>query len=222
MRAVLRAARKNLTRFRLDARGNPVSEEGFGLMEVLIVLMITGAMATVMMSMLSQFRPLREKGDQVVSIDTLQSALRHVVHSLESAELMVLPAEDEKDRGFYLDGKSADVRFLAVVRRGALTSGLSDVRFFVDRAGGASRLVRQIRDRRTSGNPVVQEVTIAENIQSFRLTYASAGNPAKSPDAWPAQWRAKGRLPDAIGVRLVQSGGREPITLSAIAVPFAR
>ena len=222
MRAVLRAARNRLMPYRRTIRGDSTSEEGFGLLEVLIVLMIMAAMGTVMMSMLSQFRPLREKGEQVASIDALQAALRHVVHSLEGAELMVLPTEDEKERGFYLDGKSADIRFIAIVRRGALTSGLSDVRFFVDRTGDKPRLVRQIRDRRQSGNPIIQEVTIADDIQSFRLTYSSGGTPEMPADSWPGQWRTKGSLPQAIGVRLVQSGAKEPITLNAIAVPFAR
>jgi type II secretory pathway pseudopilin PulG len=190
---------------------------GFGLLEVLVVLFIVAGMASAMLPMLSQFRPLREKGDELARIDALQSAMRHVVRTLEAAEPMVVPSVTDKAENVYMDGKPSSVRFIAVTRRGALTAGLFDVRIAVDSSSGTPKLVQQIRNRQSSADGPVQQITLADNITAFSLRYFSGGNPIGSPTGWPGIWESGGVLPQAVLIEVSQSEDGRKISLSSIA-----
>ncbi|TCD16666.1 hypothetical protein [Oricola cellulosilytica] len=196
-------------------------QAGFGLLEVLIVLMITGAMGLVMMSMLSQIRPLSEKQVQVENIQSLQAVVRHVARTIESAEMLVLAPQGEKAGGLYLDGEADSIRFAAVARRGVRTTGLAEIQFTVDRSGRKPRLVQLVKDKRERGD--VQKIILADGIRSVKFGYAEGSATRSDPENWQNVWSTNAKLPSAIAVSVVQErNGSEPIALRAVAVPLAR
>jgi type II secretory pathway pseudopilin PulG len=195
-----------------------VGEAGFGLTEMLVVLFITSAMGLVMLPMLSQLRPIRDRQEQVETLQAMEATVRHMARVVEAAELIVLPPEasEEAEAGTrYLEGKADEIRFNAVVRRGARTIGLAEVRFFVDRSGATPRLVQEMRNRRRRG---VQRVTLADNVSSFRLGYSGGGGGAGDPAGWSREWDSEGKLPGTVGITVAREAPNgETISLNAVA-----
>lgn len=185
-------------------------DDGFGLLEMLVVLLITGSMGVILVSMAGQFRPLRERQQAIEQTAALEAVLRHVTASVESAELLPVPLNKNEPQNIIMLGTRNTVYFNAVMRRGALdrTLSLATIRVQREKTGGFA-LVETLRDFGGRGTP--QTIVLAKDIAKFKLSYDGQ-----------SRWKSADGLPKLIEIEIAQRIDGSIISAQAVAVPRAR
>ena len=122
--------------------------------------------------------------------------------------------DNEPETNFVFDGLSEELRFAAVTRQGFHSLALRDIRIFIDRSSGKTRLLQTLTPRRlVNGAPVTPgpPTLILQDIDAVNFEYGGDGG------GFSSQWKKDGQLPATVKVTLFRTIGGKEISASAIA-----
>ena len=194
-------------------------DAGFTLVEVLVALAVIGLMSGLMLAMMGQFRHLASADQKLTDEAALKKTAVHIAGLLERAER--LPLEIRPDAPlFFLQAGESSVRFLAVARSGALTSGLFEIEIGMEEQRGTKRLVQTISPRRAA-KYAEGKVTFELLARADRLTLSflqKSGAAGRAP-VWSADWQTAGQLPAAVRVS-IQAKDRSGSLTAASAIAY--
>jgi prepilin-type N-terminal cleavage/methylation domain-containing protein len=198
------------------------SDEGFTIVEVLIVLSVIGLMSGLMLAMMSQFRHLTEVDYRLTTHAALTKTVNHIAGLLERAEK--LPLEIKPDAPlFFLKAGENSVRFLAVARSGALTSGFFEISISLEERNGIKRLIETISLRRM---PQIAAETstfgLFEPVERLRFSYLQKAEARGEVPVWRTDWQIAGQLPAAVRVTLDAKDRSGNLTRAAAIAYLAR
>lgn len=198
---------------------HPDGEEGFSLVEVLVVLALVSALAASLALASSQFGQLLRADRQTEARLALRQTVRHITQLLEQVEdiPILTPSDREPVRNGML-GKRNEARFVAVARRGALLQGLRDITFRVEGGGGRGVLVQLMAPRRLEPPPPqnFERIELGNTIEELTFAYFGLQGESRTP-RWYDEWMNIEALPIAISVRLKVRQGDAVVTVSDVA-----
>ena len=178
------------------AEGN---EDGFSLIEVIVVLAIVSLMASFVFVLISQFHAISAKTDMIVDQAALQKTANYIAKLLESAEPVPINAEVEPKLSF-IDGKVHVVAFKAVVSRGVSHLGFAKITLKSDSAG-ITEFVAPV----TAGSTDTQNSSYEISPPGIEMTFSYLGpiEIGRSEDRWSDVWHEE-QMPRAIEISLTQ------------------
>lgn len=176
-------------------------EGGFILIEILVALSIVALMGGLMAGVLGHLRAAGNVKEQVLAQVELSAAVAHLQRTLSGARKVPLD-RDEGDGGMLL-GEAGRVRFVAATRQGFHSLAFRDVGIFVERGGGAARLVQTQALRRPDAGPgeaaweePALSVVVMEDIADAAFEYSHDGV------SYAPAWTEGGALPALVRVTL--------------------
>jgi prepilin-type N-terminal cleavage/methylation domain-containing protein len=197
-----------------DAHRN---DEGFTLVEVLVVLSAVGLMSGLMLAMMGQFRHLTAADRQLTQQAALQRTADYIASLLEKAEALPLDVSPNAPVRF-MEATHSNVRFLAVARGGAFTFGLSQISISVEGQDGLRQLVQRSAPRRDRQvQPSVIKTIILDQIDNLEFSFLAHNAANGSKLDWHDEWSASSEFPSAIKVHIGTKGDRVS-QLSALAI----
>lgn len=146
------------------------SDAGFTLVEVLVTLSLIAVISGLMLLVVSQFRVLNTKKEELAAEQQRATIIRHINRTLASAEHIPLLGTAPEDK-IYFESSENHIRFVAVVRTGAKSLGLREVEFLLRPSADPNEgfdLIERRKMRRpnqTSTSDRMQELVIAEGIE---------------------------------------------------------
>lgn len=158
----------------LDRPSELTRDEGYTLVEMLVVLALTSVIAAMMASAIMMIRPLKEAERRYVRQRHLQVVAETIARDLEGA--LPLPLKDSSaDEPVSMIGGVDRVRFVGVVNTGFKREGVREISYEVEkRVGSPLTLVRET----TRGENLVKEKVFLKvplpTFSSFSLSYKSA------------------------------------------------
>jgi prepilin-type N-terminal cleavage/methylation domain-containing protein len=183
---------------------NAKAEQGFTLVEMLVVLSVIGLMSTLMLSMTGQFRSLIAVDRAISERAALQKTANHIATLLEHIE--TLPLDASKDGPVhFLESSGNNLRFLGVLRHHNSPSNLTE--FVVDtesNAGGQSLVEKQKPRRAKAADNEGFKIVLLENIESLSFTFLDADQPKTGAINWRTEWQNMPKLPLAIRVSITK------------------
>lgn len=186
---------------------------GFVLIEILVALSVVALMGALMAGVLGHLRAAGNVKEQVLARVELSAAVGHLQRTLSGARKVALD-RDEGDGGV-LRGEAGRMRFVAATRQGFHSLAFRDVGIFVERAGGASRLVQTQALRRPDAGPggaaweePALRVVVMEDISDASFEYSHDGV-GYAPD-----WNRGGELPALVRVTLSRELAGRTVSVS--------
>lgn len=179
-------------------------EDGFTLVEVLVVIGLLAGLSITMLGMISQLRPLlavRDKNDAVIEVEALASYVASVI----SASRAIPVVQADPQQRLMMSGASDTIMFVSVVPIGSASSGLRDVRIYADKSSlNRARLMQAYAARRPGQENEPELIELAQ-VDDLHFQYWR-----ESPAGWVESWSEVGRLPGAVsvGLSLTRSGQR--------------
>jgi prepilin-type N-terminal cleavage/methylation domain-containing protein len=199
------------------------SEHGFTLVEMLVVLAITGLMSGLMLVMMGQFRSIIKADNSISEQAALQKTANYIAAQVEQGQALPLDINHDGTVQF-LQSQGDALRFLAVSNRADANSGLLEYSYGIESADGEQELVELRRPRRLNvRNAAPNKIVLLENITSLSFSFlqAASTDAASNGDGkptWLTDWPAKPDLPEAIRIVIEkQRGQKDKIRASAIA-----
>jgi prepilin-type N-terminal cleavage/methylation domain-containing protein len=177
-------------------------DAGFTLVEVLVVLSVIGLMSALMLSMMGQFRHLSDADHRLTDQAAMKKTADHIAGLLERAEALPLDIKPDVPL-FFMEASKSSARFLAVVKSGARTSGLFEIKIGLDERGGIKRLVETISPRRVAENgdgKVTFE--LLERAEGLTFSFLQKSEARGIKPVWRSDWSTAGELPAAVRVTL--------------------
>jgi prepilin-type N-terminal cleavage/methylation domain-containing protein len=199
------------------------SEHGFTLVEMLVVLAITGLMSGLMLVMMGQFRSIIKVDSSLSEQAALQKTANYIATQLEQAQALPLDLNpDSPVRFTELQGNT--LRFLAVSNRFDASSGLLEYSYGIEGADGTNKLVEVRRPRRLNVRDAApNKITLLENITNLSFSFLQTASTDAAPTGdgkptWLANPPTGPDLPAAIRIVIEkQRQGEDKIQASAIA-----
>lgn len=186
--------RDNVSRNRRDA--------GFTLVEMLVVLTLTAAMAAMMLAGIRQMQTWA----QVQKRETAHSALEAVADHMsgELAGALSLPLLDGASDAFIpMTGTSENIRFMAVIRTGFSVKALRETSYYTKPSSTGAVLMRTSRPHRIPRQgeaPQIQAEELYKGIGKLKLGYLTRDTANKL--IWFDTWAKQSKLPIAVRIEI--------------------
>lgn len=185
----------------LDQVDKRDAEQGFTLVEMLVVLAVIGLMSGLMLVMMGQFRSIIRVDNSVSEQAALQKTANYIAAQLEQAEVLPL-SSIEDGRVEFIQSPGNTIRFSAVSNRAEPGSGLLEYSYAIEDNNGVSELVEQRRPRRnnTSSNSP-NKIILLENVNRLSFSFLQTGSTDSEPN-WVPKWQDRPDLPEAVRIEI--------------------
>jgi prepilin-type N-terminal cleavage/methylation domain-containing protein len=194
------------------------ADQGFTLVEMLVVLSVIGLMSALMLSMTGQFRSLIAADRSISERAALQKTANHIATLLENLE--TLPLERGKEGSVqFLESSGSNLRFLGVSRHQDSPSSLLEYSIKLESSAVGQSLVEIQAPRRASIAEIQAfKVVLLQNVKSLSFAFLDPVQPNVGPINWRADWQNTPRLAKAIRItiaKLDKSGRTIQVTATA-------
>ena len=186
------------------------SQDGYTLIEALIVLAIASIMATMLLGGVRQIQGLLALKDRSNAQSVADAIADYVADDLAGALQLPLLAT-AWDEQVPMAGSSREIRFNAVVRVGFLQRALREVSFRTETPAGSPTLVRTLRLRRLGETePTRGEEALVLHPEILGITFQYMTRDGGGNAVWSDDWNARGELPIAVRfqIELVAKGNQ--------------
>jgi prepilin-type N-terminal cleavage/methylation domain-containing protein len=199
------------------------SEHGFTLVEMLVVLAVTGLMSGLMLVMMGQFRSIIKVDSSISEQAALQKTANYIAAQVEQTQALPLDLNQDGTVQF-LQSQGNTLRFLAVSNRSDANYGLLEYSYGIEGADGTNKLVEVRRPRRLNVRDAApNKITLLENITNLSFSFLQTASTDAAPTGddkptWLANPPTGPDLPAAIRIVIEkQRNGEDKIQASAIA-----
>lgn len=181
------------------------SDDGFSLVEVLVVLSLIGLISGMMLMMMGQFRQILAADRSLSERAVMQKTTDHIARLIEAAETLPLATEAGAQAHFLkADGRS--IQFLAVARQGAFTSGLMEIRFLLEGENN-DRLTQEVSHRRLNRDLAApKKIELLNDVDGLTFSFLDGEADGYDELKWLPDWSTVGKLPRAVMVTLTKTG----------------
>jgi prepilin-type N-terminal cleavage/methylation domain-containing protein len=194
------------------------SDDGFTLVEVLVVLSVIGLMSGLMLAMMGQFRHLTYADHRLTDLAALKKTADHIAGLLEQAEALPLEITPGAPLVFMAASESG-ARFLAVAKSGALTSGLLEIEIGLEEKDGFERVIETI-SRRSASDHAASKATfeLLGRAEQLIFSYLQKSEAPEREPVWSSEWKVAGQLPVAVRVSIqTRDKSGDPMSASSMA-----
>lgn len=196
-----------MTQRSVSRRGH-ATQEGFTIVEMLLVLSLTSLIAALITTSLMQLRPVLAFTSTTEVKNELAAASFYLESVVSRARQLVLIGETQGQRRTFV-GATNNLNFVSVARTGAETSSLREVEIVAVEAGNGTNLVQRTQPRRLFSRAPSEEYIIVRDLTMARFEYLDKGDEGQS-SRWRSDWSDIKTLPRAVRVTLaVNRLGRE-------------
>lgn len=194
---------------KLHSEGSKCDQAGFTIIEMLVGLSLTALVATLLVTGITQLRPIQERTDTQTLQQELNAAADYIERIVSDHRNLALLTNNPERAAFI--GEKARVRFVAVVSTGSDLHQLRDVSFEVIDIGGKLTLQQSIQPRRLlSDQSMTETAAVMSSLSEIQFDYLS------NVGQWSNEWPSSQRLPTAVKVTLKRVRGPSVISITRL------
>lgn len=184
------------------------ASDGYTIIELLVALILTSAIATMIGGVITQLRPLKQIEEKYELQRQLDAVAEVMARDIEGA--LPLPLLDQgPDTQIPMIGAVNSIRFVAVVKTGFQQEGLREITYrLTGGEAGTKKLVREARMRRFGRQTTVESVGLFDRLQQWGLRYFSQDNDAVW--TWRNEYAEPNELPKSVAVALKTMDNGQP------------
>lgn len=187
--------------------GAALRRDGFTLVEMLVTLCVTALLSGLMMTAVSQLRPMHNIAEVNDAEMELEAAGAYLQALLGQARRLA-PIKDDPAKKVVFSGDATRFNLVAVAMVGNQRSSLRDVEIAARQSGDGFELVQRNIPRRLPAAPQSDEYAIIAALKSVKFAYLAS--PESSTPSWVDVWTDREALPYAVRINLVAiRSGRE-------------
>jgi prepilin-type N-terminal cleavage/methylation domain-containing protein len=188
-------------------RSKDQGDQGFTLVEMLVVLAITGLMSGLMLVLMGQFRSIIRADSLISEQSVLQKTVNHIAMQVEQAQ--ALPLELNQDSPFkFIESQGNALRFLAVSHLQDSHSGLFEYSYGIENSNGMAELVEKRRPRRNNTkNTEIKKTVLLDNTDSLSFSFLQTASTnvilqKNVKPNWLMSWQNEPSLPIVIKIKI--------------------
>ncbi|MEX3012090.1 type II secretion system protein J [Hoeflea sp. TYP-13] len=191
---------------------NSVSEAGFSLAEILVVLAILALITGLTTVFLGQLRKASQIHAEREIQRELNSVSNYMERTLETALALPIDISDNRNRAFFV-GNASGVSFVSSSRIGIQEAAMRTKRIELQPGEKNGELIQTIAARRftksTLSNQPPLTVSVADGINGIKFEYLGALS-GSSDAQWTNSWSQNRSLPRAVRFKITASrNGRQ-------------
>jgi prepilin-type N-terminal cleavage/methylation domain-containing protein len=208
-------------------RAKGETEQGFTLVEILVVLAVSSLMAGMIIVMTSQFRNIVAIDRSLSEQAALQKTANYMATLIEQAEALPLDLNSILNLGLNsgspfqsLESPGNAVRFLAVNNRQTTTPSLFEYSFTIEETGEGQELIETRKARRLNVDSALPAKTVLlENVRALSFQFFQNTSSNSSEQVWKKTWQDTAGLPALVEIR-IEKQQKSGAILQAIAMAY--